>query len=107
MEVRLYQDREGHIPLTSWIAALTDKRAQTIIRARLVRVEAGSLGDCKPVRNGVLELRIDYGPGYRVYLSRQGPALVLLLCGSGKSDQSREIENAIGYLNDWKQREKP
>ena len=74
-----------------------------------MRVEAGNLGDCKPVRDGVQELRIDHGPGYRVYLSRQGPVLVLvlLLCGSGKSDQGREIEKAIGYLTDWKQRGKP
>ena len=61
----------------------------------------------QPLRDGVQELRIDHGPGYRVYLSRQGPVLVLLLCGSDKSDQNREIEKAIGYLNDWKERGKP
>lgn len=59
------------------------------------------------MRDGVQELRIDHGPGYRVYLSRQGPVLVLLLCGSDKSSQTRTIERAIEHLNDWKQRAKP
>ena len=75
--------------------------------ARLARLEAGNLGDCKPLRDGVQELRIDHGPGNRVYLSRQGPVLVLLLCGSDKTDQDRAIQQAIEYLNDWKDRGKP
>jgi len=54
-----------------------------------------------------MELKIDYGRVYRVYLSRQGPVIVLLLCGSDKIDQSRAIKQAIDYLNDWKQRGKP
>ena len=70
------------------------------------RVAAGNFGDCKPLRDGVQELRIDYGAGYRVYLSRQGPILVLLLCGGDKADQSRDIERAIEYLKDWKERGK-
>lgn len=52
-------------------------------------------------------MKVDVGPGYRVYLSRQGPVLVLLLCGSDKGDQDRAIKQAIDYLNDWKQRGKP
>jgi len=81
--------------------------ARTRIAARLARVEAGNFGDCKPVREGVMELRIDHGPGYRVYLSRQGPVVVLLICGSNKNDQDRAIDQAIDYLNDWKERGKP
>lgn len=81
--------------------------ARSRIAARLARVEAGNFGDCKPVREGVMELRINQGPGYRVYLSRQGPVVVLLLCGSDKNDQDRAINQAIDYLNDWKQRGKP
>jgi putative addiction module killer protein len=107
MEIRIYTDSEGYAPFLYWLGALPDRLARAKIRARLARVEAGNLGDCKPLREGVQELRIDHGPGYRVYLSRQGPVLVLLLCGSDKGDQSREIEKAIGYLNDWKQRGKP
>ena len=90
-----------------WLEALKDLRAKAHIQARMVRVAAGNFGDCKPLRDGVQELRIDYGPGYRVYLSRQGPILVLLLCGGNKADQSRDIERAIEYLKDWKERGKP
>lgn len=89
-----------------WMSCQTGS-ARAIVKTRLVRMEAGNLGDCKPVRDGVQELRIDHGPGYRVYLSRQGSVLVLLLCGSDKSGQSREIESAIDYLNDRKRRGKP
>lgn len=69
--------------------------------------QAGDFGDCKPLREGVLELRIDHGPGYRVYLSRQGPVVVLLLCGSDKSRQRGEIKRALAYLNDWRERGEP
>ncbi len=104
MDVRIYTDSQGHAPFESWLDALPDRMARAKIRARLARVEAGNMGDCKPLRDGVQELRIDKGPGYRVYLSRQGPVLVLLLCASDKADQDRAIRQAIEYLSDWKQR---
>jgi putative addiction module killer protein len=107
MELRIYTDTQDSQPLTEWLSDLGDIRARAQIRARLARVEAGNFGDCKPLRDGVQELKIDYGPGYRVYLSRQGPVIVLLLCGSDKGDQDRAIRRAIEYLNDWKQRGKP
>ena len=107
MDIRIYTDSTGHAPLTRWLETLTDTRGRAAIKARLLRVQAGNMGDCKPLRDGVQELRIDHGPGYRVYLSRQGPVLVLLLCGSDKSNQTRAIEQAIEYLTDWKQRGKP
>lgn len=107
MELRIYTDKLNKQPLKQWLGELKDIRARAQIRARLARVESGNLGDCKSLRDGVQELRIDYGPGYRVYLSRQGPVMVLLLCGSDKGDQTRAINKAIEYLNDWKQRGKP
>jgi len=107
MEIRYYKDLQGQAPLTDWIDDLKDIQARAQIRARLIRLADGNLGQCKPLRDGVQELKIDIGPGYRVYLSRQGPVLVLLLCGGDKGGQSRDIERAIGYLNDWKQRGKP
>ena len=107
MQLRIYSDHQGRQPLTQWLGELKDIRLRAQIRARLARVEAGNLGDCKPLRDGVQELRIDYGPGYRVYLSRQGPVLVLLLCGSDKGDQSRAVNQAVEFLNDWKKRGKP
>ena len=107
MKLVTYKDRTGLAPLHSWLGALQDRMARARITARLARVEAGNFGDCKPVREGVMELRIDHGPGYRVYLSRQGPVVVLLLCGSDKNDQDRAITQAIDYLKDWKERGKP
>ena len=107
MELRIYRDAQERAPFTQWLDGLKDIRARAQIRARLARVGAGNFGDCKPLRDGVQELKIDIGPGYRVYLSRQGPVFVLLLCGGDKGDQTRDINRAIEYLNDWKQRVKP
>ena len=104
MEVRLYVDSSGRCPFEEWLCNLKDIKARMRIRVRIVRLEAGNFGDCKGLRDGVQEIRIDHGPGYRVYLSRQGRMIILLLCGSDKRDQDREIENAIGYLKDWKRR---
>ena len=107
MELRIYTEAAGRMPFNEWLADLKDVKARAIIRSRLLKVQMGNFGDCKPLREGVQELRIDYGPGYRAYLSRQGPVLVLLLCGSDKGAQDRAIKQAIDYLNDWKQRGKP
>jgi putative addiction module killer protein len=107
MEIRNYADASGKVPFLDWLYAMKDKAGQKRIMARLARVMAGNLGDCKPLRDGVMELKVDFGPGYRVYLSRQGAVLVLLLCAGDKSSQSRDVELAIEYLDDWKQRGKP
>ena len=107
MELRIYLTADGRAPFEEWLSALRDVTARARIRARLARVQAGNMGDCKPLRGGVQELRIDHGPGYRVYLSRQGAVLVLLLCGSDKAEQDRAIRQAVEYLNDWKNRGRP
>ena len=107
IEIKAYQDTTGGTPYADWLDSLTDKKTKARVVARVNRMAAGNFGDCKPLRDGVQELKIDFGPGYRVYLSKQGPVLVLLLCGGDKSDQSRDIERAIAYLKDWKQRGKP
>jgi putative addiction module killer protein len=104
LELRLYRDAKGQSPLVRWIDGLQDARLRAQIRARLTRLAAGSFGDCKPLREGLLELRIALGEGHRVYFSRQGPVVVLLLSGSGKSDQKAAIRQALAYLEDWKQR---
>jgi putative addiction module killer protein len=107
IETVTYQDSNGNKPYADWLGGLTHKQAKARILVRVNRMAAGNFGDCKPLRDGVQELRVDVGPGYRVYLSRQGPVMVLLLCGGDKGDQSRDIERAIAYLKDWKQRGKP
>jgi putative addiction module killer protein len=77
-----------------WLDGLRDVQARARIVARLVRVSLGNLGDAKSVGDGVSELRIDYGPGYRVYFIWRGQELVVLLCGGDKSGQARDIARA-------------
>lgn len=107
IEIRTYLTADGHSPFDEWLASLRDVQARARIRARLVRVQAGNFGDFKPLQDGVQELRIDHGPGYRVYVSRQGSVVVLLLCGSDKSKQASEIKRAMAYLDDWRKRGEP
>jgi putative addiction module killer protein len=80
---------------TRWLADLRDQRAVLHIVRRISRVAAGNIGDAKSVGGSVSELRIDYGPGYRVYFTRRGQALVILLCGGDKRTQSRDIRKAV------------
>jgi len=77
-----------------WMAGLRDFRARSRIAVRIDRLVEGNPGDVKPVEEGVSELRIDYGPGYRVYFTRRGSTMVLLLCGGDKSSQDRDIRQA-------------
>ncbi len=78
----------------TWFTGLRDRRAAARIQARIDRAESGNLGDCKPVGEGVSEMRIDYGPGYRVYFLRRGRDVVILLVGGGKATQVKDIERA-------------
>ena len=78
----------------AWITELRDERAQAKIAQRIVRVEAGLLGDIKPVGEGVSEMRVDYGPGYRLYFVRRGLVVIVLLCGGDKDSQDRDIRAA-------------
>jgi putative addiction module killer protein len=77
-----------------WFGALKDGRAKERVAQRVVRVQAGLIGDVRPVGEGVSELRVDYGPGYRVYFCRRGEDVILLLCGGDKSTQDRDIREA-------------
>jgi putative addiction module killer protein len=84
-----------------WEARLKDRRARTMIAARLARMAAGLEGDVSPVGEGVSELRIHYGPGYRVYFQKRGNVLVVLLCGGGKGSQTRDIDTAKKLAKLW------
>jgi putative addiction module killer protein len=79
----------------AWFDGLKDRHARARIAARLRRLSLGNPGDAKPVGSGVSELRIDYGPGYRVYFTRRGEILIVLLCGGDKRTQDRDIVRAI------------
>jgi putative addiction module killer protein len=102
MELYRYQRADGSEPFSDWLKALGDKQAKARIRFRLQRLEAGHFGDTEPVGDGVFELRLHFGPGYRVYFGRQGKLILLLLCGGDKSTQTRDIMRAKDYWAAWK-----
>ena len=83
-EIRRYIRPNGTVPFAEWLAALRDVNAKIRIAKRLQRVSNGNLGDCRSVGEGVYELKIDYGPGYRVYFGQAGVTIVLILCGGDK-----------------------
>ena len=104
MEVLRYLTESGVDIVEYWLESLTDERAASKIVMRMDRLEKGNFGDCKPLREGVWELRIDWGPGYRVYYGMIGLACVILLCGGDKRKQASDIERAIAYFKDYKRR---
>ena len=85
-----------------WIRRLRDRRAVARINARLRNVSIGNLGDTTSVGDGVFEMRIHYGPGYRLYFLREGPAVIVLLCGGDKDSQSWDIERARSLAREWR-----
>ncbi|AIG04673.1 addiction module killer protein [Pseudomonas fluorescens] len=89
----------------TWESKLKDRTAKAAIAARIIRVANGLMGDVSPVGQGVSELRIHYGPGYRVYFQQRGDELVILLCGGDKATQSRDIETAKILAKDWSDNE--
>jgi putative addiction module killer protein len=103
-EILRYVTSRGEDVFGQWLAKLKDSRTRAKIVIRIDRVATGNFGDCKPLREGVFELRIDWGPGYRVYYAMPGQTVVLLLAGGEKRKQPSDIERAIGYLNDYKKR---
>lgn len=84
-----------------WLGGLRDVRARARIEVRIRRLSLGNPGDVKPVGGGISEMRIDYGPGYRVYFMQQGALIVLLLCGGDKSSQDRDIALARTIAASW------
>lgn len=105
IELLRYRQENGREPLTEWLNGLRDRVAQARVRLRLRQVQTGNFGDCEPVGEGVLELRVHVGPGYRVYCGRHGNALVILLCGGDKRSQTADIRRAKEYWIDWKRRQ--
>ena len=83
---------------------MRDTKAKGAILRRIDRMRNGNFGDCKPLRDGVFELRIDIGPGYRVYYAKAGLTIVLLLSGGDKRTQKTDIEKACKYWQDWQKR---
>jgi len=100
-EIEILLFRKGRsTPFSDWLASLKDARAVGIVRARLNRIRLGNFGDSKSVGSAVEELRIDFGPAYRIYYGRQGSLVLVLLCGGNKRTQAGDILTAQKY---WKE----
>ena len=100
-EVRYYVSASGKSPFAEWFEEVDAAASAKITRA-LVRMEQGNLSNVKTVGEGVLEYRIDFGPGYRIYFGRDGEAIIILLTGGSKKRQQRDIDAAHSYWQDYK-----
>ena len=96
-----YIDAQGNAPFRAWLERLKDRKAQAVIDARLTHVRMGNLGHCRSVGHGVKELKIDFGPGYRVYSGQDGDKVVVLLFGGDKKSQPSDIKRAQEYWDDY------
>jgi putative addiction module killer protein len=105
LEILQYQDANGRSPFAKWFQAL-DPIAAAKVTVAVTRIEQGNLSNVKGVGEGVLEYRLDFGPGYRVYFGRDGDALVILLAGGTKKRQQRDIETAKARWTDYKRRKR-
>ncbi len=102
--VIFFQTTGGKIPFKQWLNDLSDMRIRVAVELRIDRILLGNLGQCKTLGSGLHELKIDVGPGYRVYLAKIGLQVILLLCAGDKKSQSKDIVKAREYLKDYKMR---
>lgn len=100
--LRIFCLANGKQPFTEWLTSLSDERAEARIKARLARVRLGNVGKTRSVGDGVRELKIDYGPGYRVYFGQLGNELLILLCGGNKGSQDEDIKTSKKFWNSYK-----
>ena len=99
-----YQAEDGRDPFKEWLAGLADRRARARVAVRVQRMAGGNFGDHKPLSDGVWELKIDHGPGYRVYYAQAGRRVLLLLVGGDKRRQQADIATAVRHWQDWQER---
>jgi putative addiction module killer protein len=105
-KIRFCITATGRRLFAEWLTGLRDTRANAAIIRRIGRVEQGNFGDHKYLRDGVYELRIDFGPGFRAYYAIEGKEVVLLLCGGDKRTQTADIDRACAYWKEWQDRPK-
>ena len=97
-----FEKDSGHVPFIEWLDSLSDKKGEGIILNRLERIKLGLFGDSKYLKDGVYEIRIKYGSGYRVYYTKHNNTIVIILCGGNKSGQTKDINTAIKYAKQLK-----
>lgn len=105
-QVLIYETLDGACPFDEWLNDLRDRQARHRIIKRIARLRGGNPGDYKSVDQGVYELRIDYGPGYRLYVALAGEQIVLLLCGGDKTTQQRDIDQSHAAWREYQKRAK-
>jgi len=105
-DVRFYVTEDGHVTVEEWLSAIEDQRARTAIDARIARLRLGLVGHVRELGEGVHELKIGVGQGYRVYFGNVSNVVVLLLCGGIKRTQKGDIKRAKELWNDYQQRSK-
>lgn len=103
-KIEYYVSDRGEQPFRDWLLALQDKEGRRKIWVQIDRLSLGNLGKCKSVGDGVMEAKIDFGPGYRVYFGLVGKTLIILLCGGDKSTQRQNIRTARTYWADFRRR---
>jgi len=103
-EIRHYLTTEGKDPILEWLKQLRDPIAKVQIVRRINRLEQGNFGDHRFCREGVWELRVDAGAGYRLYYAQAGMQTILLLCGGDKRTQDTDIDRAVKFWQDWQRR---
>ena len=101
-DIRVYRTKNGVSPFKRWLAGIEDRNSLYVINERISRMRLGHFGNYRDLKDGVFELKIPYGPGFRVYFSVAGKKLILLLIGGNKSSQKRDIEQAKEYWNEFK-----
>jgi putative addiction module killer protein len=105
-QVSVYTTSDGKEPFTDWLYGLSDAMGRKRVLARLRRLEQGNYGDCEPVGEGVSELRMFFGPGYRVYFGEHENDIVILLCGGDKSTQTKDVQQAKAFWMEYLQNAK-
>jgi len=98
----VYRTAAGAEPYADYVDSLRDRAGAAKIRVRVTRAEQGNLGDHRSIGHGVIELRIDYGPGYRVYVGLHGLELIVLLCAGDKGAQRQDVRRAMAFWADYK-----
>jgi putative addiction module killer protein len=106
IEIEIYETASGRCPFDTWFENIREIHTRAKILTRLDRLRVGNFGDCKTLGEGIGELRIHYGPGIRIYYSKIGNKVILLLCGGDKGSQVKDIRKAKEYLKDYQSREK-
>jgi putative addiction module killer protein len=99
-----YSTKNNEVPFVEWLKNLKDSSTQVRIRRRLDRIELGNFGDCASVGEGISELRLFFGSGYRIYFAEKNDEIIILLCGGDKSSQKKDIMLAKSYWRDLKER---